>query len=197
VTHRNIGNPENIEDLRKFFEIFNAVLFNGVLTGYERELHWYERTIGGSELGYCRLLFPGKETDPRFRLEYPLGPIWIMKGGTQRDPTTKIEKYLEILVHEMLHALFVIYACSCKNRCAEKLYDAFYNWKGHGASWQAAAYAIERASKLLPMLSYASFARKVSGWKAFERRSTRHLGNLALCTSARASVEGNLRLLIG
>jgi hypothetical protein len=182
-----------MEDLRKFFEIFNAVLFNGVLTGYERDLHWYERTIHGGEIGYCRFLLPGYEMDPRFRLEYPLGPIWIKKGRTQRDPIAKIEEYLDTLVHEMLHALFVIYACSCKNGCAEKLYDAFYN----GASWQAAAYAIERASKLLPMLSYASVARKVSGWKAFERRSTRHLGNLALCTSARASVEGNLRLLIG
>ena len=170
-----------MEDLRKFFEIFNAVLFNGVLTGYERDLHWYERTIQGGELGYCRLLLPGYEMDPRFRLEYPLGSIWIKKGSTQRDPTAKIEEYLETLVHEMLHALFFIYACSCKNGCAEKLYDAVYRrWKGHCASWQAAAYAIERASKLLPLLSYSSVAREVSGWKAFERRSIRHLGNLAL-----------------
>ena len=170
-----------MEDLRKFFVIFNAVLFNGVLTGYERDLHWYERRIAGGELGYCRLMLPGSELDPRFKLEYPLGPIWILKSGTLRDPTAKIEDYLETLVHEMLHALFFIYACSCKSGCAEKLHDAVYRrWKGHCASWQAAAYAIERASKLLPMLSYISVAREVSGLKALERRSTRHLGNLAL-----------------
>ncbi len=85
--------------------------------------------------------------DPRFRREYPLGPIWI-KRSTQQDPTAKIEYYLGTLAHEMLHALFVIYACSYKNRCDEKLHDAFYNWRGHCASWQAAVYAIERASKL-------------------------------------------------
>jgi hypothetical protein len=163
-----------MEDLRKFFDIFNAVLLNGVLTGYERDLHWYGREhLDGGEGGYCQLLFPGNEMDPRFKREYPLAPIWILKSGTQRDPVTKIEEYLETLAHEMLHALFIIYACNCKNGCAEKLHDAYYHWRGHCASWQATPYAIQRASKLHPMLIYSSVAREVCGWKLFERHSTR------------------------
>ncbi|PMD22636.1 hypothetical protein NA56DRAFT_93143 [Hyaloscypha hepaticicola] len=110
--------------------------------------------------------------DPRFIREYPLGPIWMRKRGTQQDPTAKIEHYLQVLVHEMLHALFVIYACSCKNGCEEKLYEAYYHWQGHCASWQAAAYAIERASKLHPILIYSS-ARELSGWNLCGSRGTR------------------------
>jgi hypothetical protein len=102
----------------------------------------------------------------------------MMKRMTQRDPalripTSRIEQYLDTLAHEMLHALFGIYACSCKNGCAEKAHDAYYVWRGHYASWQAAAYAIERASKLYPMLIYSSVAWELSGWKYFERRMTR------------------------
>lgn len=156
-------------------------MFNGVLTGYERDLNWYGRTnLGGGEAAYCQLLFAGNVMDPRFRRDHPLGPIWIMKRGTQRDPATKIEDYLESLAHEMLHALFVIYACNCKNGCAEKLHDAYYHWRGHCASWQAAAYAIQRASKLHPMLIYSSVrGRSVAGsfWRDV---APVYLGNLAL-----------------
>ena len=64
-----------MEDLRKFFDIYNAVFFNGVLTGYDRDLHWYEREHLGGEAAYCDPRFVGRELDPRFRIEHPLGPI--------------------------------------------------------------------------------------------------------------------------
>ncbi|PMD45413.1 hypothetical protein L207DRAFT_578331 [Hyaloscypha variabilis F] len=87
-----IGNPENMEDLRKFFNIFNSVLFNGVLTGYDGRLHWYERAHDDiDECGYAMELRMGKEQlDSRFPIQHPLTPIWIRKNTKQRWPTAKI-----------------------------------------------------------------------------------------------------------
>ena len=135
-----------MEDLRKFFDIFNAILFNGILTGYEGHLHWYRRPHYGSEAAYCQYFFVGKERDPRYRLQQPLGPIWIQKR-MEAYPLKKIGNYLNLLAHEMLHAVFIIYACSCSNGCYERHCEAI-DWTGHCASWQAAGYAIEKATKV-------------------------------------------------
>jgi hypothetical protein len=81
-----------MEDLRKFFNIFNSVLFNGVLTGYDGRLHWYERAHDDiDECGYAMELRMGKEQlDSRFPIQHPLTPIWIRKNTKQRWPTAKI-----------------------------------------------------------------------------------------------------------
>lgn len=146
----NLGNPENIEDLRKFYDIFNAVIFNGVLPSSSHKLHWYERTHKqGTEGAYCEFNQPGEELDTRFKIEQPFSRIW-MKPAQYCQQTDRISWYLNVLAHEMLHSLFAIYACRCSFACSEKHRAALHDWLGHCASWQAAAYAIEQAIEYNP-----------------------------------------------
>ncbi|KAF4634829.1 hypothetical protein G7Y89_g3278 [Cudoniella acicularis] len=122
-----LSNHENLEDLQKFFDIFNKVYFNGVITGYWK-LELYALRRYNDYDGYCELL-KGTERDPGFKHE-----------------TARIEALLNIPMHEMSHALFGIYACRCERGCKEK-YDMIVHrsrWRGHPLAWQAAAFAIEK-----------------------------------------------------
>jgi hypothetical protein len=56
----NLGQPENLADLHKFFDIFNDVYFNGVLTGHCK-LVWYDSTVRGTRKGawgVCEIQIP-------------------------------------------------------------------------------------------------------------------------------------------
>jgi hypothetical protein len=155
----NLARPENDEDLRKFFDIFNDVYFNGVLAGHCK-LEWYESTVGGnrgSALAVCEPYLPGNTVnenyvlDPRFKPEKPWAQIGMRKASNSLaiyNPTAKLEQYHNCLVHEMLHAVFVVYACNCKNGCSKKFDDVMVAHGGHDDSFLAAANAIEKAEKV-------------------------------------------------
>jgi hypothetical protein len=140
----NLANPENIHDLRKFFDIFNDVFFNGVLTGYCQievvESDWAAFRYSRELRGICTPVHPGKELDTRFRIDKPLSIISITKWCNSEPATQRILLHLETLVHEMLHAVFLLFTCDCGYGC-RKIYPDM----GHHIYWQAAARAIEKA----------------------------------------------------
>ena len=146
----NFADPENMHDLRKAFNTFNEILFNGVLTGHCEELRWYDRRHLGTEAGYCQHYLVGEELDPRYKIEKPRASIYILKIYG-KSPMRKVEDYLDFLVHEMVHALFATYACNCKKGCAEKLQRHLGPWGGPCALFQAAAHAIEQVTALNPI----------------------------------------------
>jgi hypothetical protein len=60
-----------------------------------------------------------------------------MKRG-YRKPNIRMQSYLDTLLHEMLHAVFLILTCWCQFGCARV-------HASHGFQWQAAALALEEA----------------------------------------------------
>jgi hypothetical protein len=54
---------------------------------------------------------------------------------------------LETLLHEKLHALFVLYACACGLDCYDK--NHFDDHLGHTIEWLAAALSVEQETRKL------------------------------------------------
>jgi hypothetical protein len=143
----SLAKPENLQDLKKFFDIFNDVYFNGVLTGYCQLEALEENTVtsrlGFYCLGYCQTKCAGYVSDPRFKTEKPSSSI-IISNRRWGQATSRIEQCLEILIHEMLHAIFDIFTCYCDYGCLDRFSRKYYT-SGHDVYWQATAYAIEKA----------------------------------------------------
>ena len=57
-----------------------------------------------------------------------------------QNRSTRLRKYIDILIHEMSHAFFRVWACECNKGPIDKL-----GTTGHGCAWLDAAHAIERA----------------------------------------------------
>jgi hypothetical protein len=149
----SLSDPQNIDDIWKFFSIFNDVFFNGVLTGY-CDIEAYEDTHYRNKQnvrGECS--YPGNFTrDPRFVREKPHAFIGIIKQQrdeyiTTLDRVQVIHQMIFTLLHEMLHAIFVIYGCMCENGCEKKMRFLHVEgpWKGHFPEWIVAANAITQA----------------------------------------------------
>ncbi|PMD59706.1 uncharacterized protein K444DRAFT_663740 [Hyaloscypha bicolor E] len=149
----NLAQPEDLANLHKFFDIFNDVYFNGVLTGHCK-LEWFDSTARGVRRvawGICELELPRRARDPRFKFEKPWAPIGIRKVDgryNKAGPSYRVERYLNCLAHEMLHAVFVVYACGCINGCRQKADVAWGIHGGHDDSFLSAAYAIEKVEKV-------------------------------------------------
>lgn len=149
----SLGQPENNRDLEKFFTIFNDVYFNGVLTGYcqiDLLSVWSLRGRFGTRppLGFCQPIRPGNETDPRFKFEILSVHIVVSDHWKQKPATERIQSYLWILLHEMIHAIFFIFKCGCDYGCSQKTLGGYRDVRlpgYHNIRWQAVAYAIEEA----------------------------------------------------
>lgn len=147
----NLGQPENLEDLRRYFNIFNDVFFEGLLTGYcTLEIIRDECLRAGFPVGGgCMDYLPGLERDPRFKRERPHAGIYI--PFLLEEPTTRIRNYLDVLAHEMLHAMFMVYGCQSghgghpNKECHRTRHLPMVS--GHDIPWQAAAYAMEQATR--------------------------------------------------
>jgi hypothetical protein len=142
----NLAQPDNFEDLNKFFDIFDDAYFGGLLKGYCR-LEWIEESDTERRLekgfdGVCYPYFPGEQRDPRFITEKPLIVITLLRHPGN-DRFWAIHNYLEVLLHEMLHAIFDIYTCRCDNGCKQR--HAREGGGGHWVEWQVAARNIEVA----------------------------------------------------
>lgn len=69
----NLGRPNNIGDLTKWFEIYNDDFFTGLVTrmcklnivNLKEKINETNVTMGG----YCSTTYPGFEDDPQYRLE--------------------------------------------------------------------------------------------------------------------------------
>ena len=155
----NLGNPDNIDDVKKYFEIFDDAFFGGLLKGFcKLELvlePWIFRRLGIKTGGYCTRYNPGKARDPRYQLEKPhvvitlVEYVKLFRTCHPCKATARIEEYLVCLLHEMIHALFDIYSCQCENGCKQKtLRQATPG--GHHMPRQFAAKAIESVNSGRP-----------------------------------------------
>ena len=150
----SLAKTENLGDLEKFFDIFNDVYFNGVLTGYARinRLSWLDmqRRFGyGGPEGFCQPIRQGNELDPRFRIMKPSVEIAISTAFTGTK-MYRIQNHLLILLHEMVHAIFFIFKCGCDHGCLRKTLGGYHDvrWpKYHNIHWQAVAHAVEEADR--------------------------------------------------
>lgn len=143
----SLSDVNNIEDFQKFFDIFNAVIYNGALTG-----HCKLQLLGESDhshrgvldLGYCAIDFPGWERDPRFRTGKRVARISIQEQtiGDSDHTVPAIIQSINILHHLMLHAMFELYTCYCSG-CQNNLRSA-YLYNGHHLEWLDVANTIEQ-----------------------------------------------------
>jgi hypothetical protein len=120
----NLAEPDNLGDLNKYFDTFDDAYFGGLLKGYCRlemisDIDQVRRRSGGGCDGYCQPYWPGEELDPRYALEKPFVVISVNERP-DRDRFESIRNRLEVLLHEMLHAIFDIYTCECKNGCKQQ-----------------------------------------------------------------------------
>jgi hypothetical protein len=153
----NLGNRESTRDLEKFFDIFNDVYFNGVLTGYGKiELSNSESTWNRFNhphpFAFCQPIRPGDETDPRFRIDKPSFNIVLSKQFFNRPYDIKgIRTSLLILLHEMVHAIFFVFKCGCNYGCRQRTLGGYCDVRCggyHNVPWQTVAYAIEKADSV-------------------------------------------------
>jgi hypothetical protein len=75
----SISQPDDIQNFRKFFEIFDDFFFHGLLRGY-CTLELFQDThkrLGRAAGGYCDYNSPGSELDYRFKLDRPYPHIAI------------------------------------------------------------------------------------------------------------------------
>jgi hypothetical protein len=145
----NLAQRDNLKDLNKFFDIFDDAYFGGLLKGYCRlemiaDDNQLSRRSGVACDGRCEVYWPGEDLDPRYAMEKPFILISI-NNRSRRDPFKSIRDHLEVLLHEMLHAIFGIYTCECENGCKQR--HIREGGGGHWVEWQAAAKAIEFADQ--------------------------------------------------
>lgn len=128
---------DNLKEFEKWFSIFDAVFFNGILRGY-CQLTLFPRSRGtpwsfwDGIMEYRVLYLPGQGRDPRFRngkIKIDIGIQRLADTYNKKSPTRKIREYRNTLLHEMLKAVFLLYACQCKNGCEEK-YSKFMSHCG-------------------------------------------------------------------
>jgi hypothetical protein len=155
----SLSEPSNTQDIKKFFEIFDDVYFGGLLKGYcqfefPSTLDCQDKRYGlDPPLGTSKVFLPkGKfrPRDTRFQIEKPYVVISIQLDNS-KNMYDRIKNYLEVLLHEMLHAIFFIYTCRCEHGCTQRhSYEAGGGpyLESHHLGWQAAAFAVEEADRV-------------------------------------------------
>ncbi|KUJ15438.1 uncharacterized protein LY89DRAFT_735552 [Mollisia scopiformis] len=127
----NIAEAHNIEDITRWFAIFNDAFFGGLLTGDAN--------------AYCSMTRSGSRRDPRYPISKPYCTLTFRRTRHYVDDNyAAIKSYQECLLHEMSHAIFDIYECGCTKCYACIGNEAAF---GHGAYWQAVAQALEEACR--------------------------------------------------
>lgn len=129
----HLGNPNNYQDLYKWFEIFDDACFNGLLRGL-CQFQFVDRNELGSAAS-CHIIFPGEQEEGELEVEKPEVTI-NLATWQHKDPYGMVWDHLTALLHEMLHAFFDYYSCCCPT-CREER-------QGHGRYWQMAAKAVEK-----------------------------------------------------
>jgi hypothetical protein len=144
----NLAQPDNLEDLNKFFDLFDDAYFGGLLKWYCRletisPSDSKQRHFGGNWDSICQPYWPEEERDSRYALDKPFIVLTMCRHDDDHFESIKI--HLEVLLHEMVHAVFEIYTCRCQNGCKQR--DAREGGGRHCVEWQAAAKSIEMADR--------------------------------------------------
>lgn len=108
----NWGNEHNISDIKKMFEIFNKVYFNGVLTG-----HCFLETAWVHGF-YSYLLRKGVGRDTRYKRDRTTAHIVVPNSVPHAyGPYSDLSFQLSNLVEEMYLILFSLFMCACERGC--------------------------------------------------------------------------------
>jgi hypothetical protein len=115
----NLGEPHGIDNIKRFFDIFNAVYFNGTLTGYYKLETWsgsYDIPRLEGKWGYCFSRGPGTSLTPGSKSRNPLPTL------LSAIPKT-MSRYLE---------------WPCVSRYSMKWFMQYFLFSGVGATLAAA-----------------------------------------------------------
>ncbi|XMA18397.1 hypothetical protein WAI453_011188 [Rhynchosporium graminicola] len=145
--HDNAMNlPGDLSDhdsiLLEYFNVFNSAFFLGALCFCKLRFEWQENYIQGS----CT---SGAHADRNF-IPYNFACLIRIRPRTGEIPDRELllKAYIEVLLHEMLHAWFSLYACKCY-LCIDQSRAYIGRTSSHGEGWQLAALAIEQATEPL------------------------------------------------
>ncbi|CZR58070.1 uncharacterized protein PAC_07960 [Phialocephala subalpina] len=179
----NLGDPHNIEDIKNYLDIFNEGYFNGLLTGY-RTMELVEakdlvKRHGVVIDGYCNPFQPGRECDIRYKLEKPHIIISVRQQPGNMFIYDAIKSYHEIILHEMLHAIFDVYRCQCDNGCRQRMerensggHHPFDKqqptlWNQPAGAAPTFGYSLPNEATLRPLhLDFELLFRKLKGYRA-------------------------------
>lgn len=132
--------PESLESMRHAFHVLDDVFFNGLLSGY-CDLSMPEAPAHNpTRRGSCKVNYPG-DSHPLLKDRRGLyccvkvhpSPSYSASGWKRAG------RYQDVLVHEMLHAYFLMYTCRCERGC--KANSGGY--RGHSPALMLASKAIE------------------------------------------------------
>ncbi|CAG8980840.1 hypothetical protein HYALB_00003769 [Hymenoscyphus albidus] len=130
--------------LEVYFRIFDNLFFNGTLENLcSVSLTRNQHFVPLGQIG------PPKTTS-QFAMGIEIRDLLAFPRRWEVFPLREwLASYIETLLHEMLHAFFMIYSCPCTscnvtNKSAQGLGLA-----GHGESWLRAALQLELAAKTL------------------------------------------------
>jgi hypothetical protein len=139
----NVGNPEHPQNLDRCFDLFNGLFFNGILFDF-CSASFAVRTHDSNRAGQSIMEYDLGDEDSTLGCNIQV--FTNTRRYIAKPHLRRLEVYLGILLHEMAHAVLQLYTCICEPFCSQRK----GNEAGHGASWQAIAYAAQYAAlKLL------------------------------------------------
>ncbi|CAG8955710.1 hypothetical protein HYFRA_00010976 [Hymenoscyphus fraxineus] len=130
--------------LTDYFRVFDSLFFNGTLKNLCSI--FLIRNQNFVPLGQTR----PPTTTSHVAMKIEIRDLFTFPGRCEVLPLReRLASYIETLLHEMLHAFFMIYSCPCIscnviNESAQGL-----GLLGHGESWLRAALQLELAAKTL------------------------------------------------
>jgi hypothetical protein len=149
------GKYSEKEFIEAYFDFFDDMFFGGNLKGYctikllqlpvffcqARDIYCGHRNCGKS--GDTIKTPPSSGFGPRPR-RIPL-TIRIWEPNYLSSSQSRRIWKLEVLLHEMVHCIFLLYRCADHNCKEDMKCFSLLGATGHGACWQDAAYAVEGA----------------------------------------------------
>jgi hypothetical protein len=135
--------PDEIFLLEEYYDVFNEIFF---FTALQHNRSRFKMIKAGtdewkkqekSKLAYT--ICNGRYVLSRHKVQ---AHIYILERVESEPHAQRMKKYVESLLHEMVHALIDIYTCSCAD-CGNN-YKSDEGETGHGRTWQAIAHAVEK-----------------------------------------------------
>jgi len=120
-----VAAPEDQAKMQRFYEYFNDIFFCGSLEGLcainftDQPFEEDAKNVEHSSLALAYT----PTTGPKHRVQIPDGYAALIKIRDQSrnspllDEETRSKRYLEALLHEMLHVFFGVYECLCSHAC--------------------------------------------------------------------------------
>lgn len=133
------GDDENVDVLRQYFEAFDDLFFFGSLKANTSV--GFTADIGGA-LGVTMPDGGYREIRIEILDQAQAGVFFADRLPGERS----LRHYARILLHEMTHAVLMLYSCHLCGPCRELLFSARGAGRaGHGECWQLAGYSVEFA----------------------------------------------------